>query len=70
MEGRIYGDSEPLKCLSEHVHADDETVEHVRQLIRGSSGVLAVGSGTVNDIVKRAGELEGKPYTIFAQRRA
>ena len=47
------------------MHADDETVEHVRQLIRGSSGVLAVGSGTVNDIVKRAGELEGKPYTIF-----
>jgi glycerol-1-phosphate dehydrogenase [NAD(P)+] len=48
--------------------ADDEAVDHAQQaLAAGSySGVIAVGSGTVNDIAKLASHRAGLPYACVA----
>jgi len=48
--------------------ADDENVEHVREAIRtgGYVGVIAVGSGTVNDVAKMATFQCGIPYVVVA----
>ncbi len=51
--------------LPEHPHADDATVEIVRASVEDAPGLLAVGSGTINDLCKRAGALLGKPFVVF-----
>jgi len=51
--------------LPQHPHADDETVEHVRHALSPCSGALAIGSGTVNDLVKRASQLNNTPYIVM-----
>ncbi len=51
--------------LEPHPHADDATVERVSKAIAAGSGCLAVGSGTVNDLCKRAATLRGQPFVVF-----
>jgi glycerol-1-phosphate dehydrogenase [NAD(P)+] len=46
-------------------HADDRTVEFVRQASAAASGLIAVGAGTLNDLCKYAAHLDGKPYAVF-----
>lgn len=50
------------------VHADQETVEELVDVIRDQncSGVLAVGSGTINDICKSASTVTKKPLVTVA----
>ncbi len=45
---------------------DAETVERVRAASAHADALVAVGSGTVNDLAKYAGALDGKPYAVFA----
>jgi glycerol-1-phosphate dehydrogenase [NAD(P)+] len=52
--------------LPDHPHADAETVEHIRKATKGDDAVIAVGSGTINDLCKQASFLDGKPYAVFA----
>lgn len=47
-------------------HPDDEAVERVRKETAGADALVAVGSGTINDICKYASALESKPYAVFA----
>lgn len=47
-------------------HADDLTVELVRRETSGADAVIAIGSGTINDICKYASALDKKPYAVFA----
>ena len=47
-------------------HPDDEAVERVRRETAGVDALVAVGSGTINDICKYASALDGKPYAVFA----
>lgn len=47
-------------------HPDAETVETVRRLTAGSDALVAVGSGSINDISKYASAQDGKPYAVFA----
>ncbi len=54
-----------LHLLDAHPHADDDTVESVRRALHGHTGVLAIGSGTINDLAKRAAHLEGRPYVVL-----
>ena len=42
-----------------------EGVEVVREATRGRAALIAVGSGTVNDTVKYASWLDGRPYSVF-----
>ncbi|MDA0781791.1 MAG: sn-glycerol-1-phosphate dehydrogenase [Rickettsiales bacterium] len=45
--------------------ADDRSVEKVRAAIKEYDAVIAVGSGTINDICKYASFCEKKPYMVF-----
>lgn len=54
-----------LLDLGPHPHADDETVEHVRAARGHAPGYVAVGSGTINDLCKRAAALDGLPFVVL-----
>jgi glycerol-1-phosphate dehydrogenase [NAD(P)+] len=45
--------------------ADMATVELVRALTRHAAALVAVGSGTINDLCKYASFLDDKPYVVF-----
>ncbi len=45
--------------------ADMETVELVRAQTKHATALIAVGSGTINDLCKYATFLERKPYAVF-----
>lgn len=53
---------------SQPVHADDTAVKALVAAIRsgGPSGLLAVGSGTINDIAKSAASISGCPQVTVA----
>jgi len=48
------------------VHPDDAAVARVRSATAGADALIAVGSGTINDIGKHASAQDGKPYAVFA----
>lgn len=48
--------------LSGHAHTDDPTIAEVMTEGGGIGGILAVGSGTINDIAKAAATRLGVPY--------
>jgi len=45
--------------------ADDSSVNKVRSASENYDAVIAIGSGTINDICKYASYLENKPYIVF-----
>ena len=47
-------------------HADATTAAHVRHACAGADALVAVGSGTINDLCKYAAAQDGKPYAVFA----
>ncbi len=47
-------------------HPDIATVERVRHATAMSDTLVAVGSGTINDLCKYAAATDGKPYVVFA----
>jgi len=47
------------------VAADMQTVEKIRAESQGCDALVAVGSGTINDLCKYAAHLDGKPYIVF-----
>jgi glycerol-1-phosphate dehydrogenase [NAD(P)+] len=47
-------------------HADMTTVTTLRAATRDADAIVAVGSGTVNDLCKYTCALDGKPYAAFA----
>jgi len=49
----------------ERPQCSDKGVETVRAATRGRDALIAVGSGTVNDTVKYASFLDGRPYSVF-----
>ncbi|MGE8940826.1 iron-containing alcohol dehydrogenase [Leptospira interrogans] len=51
--------------LSEAPHPDIELVDHVMADTSDAEGLVAVGSGSINDITKHAAHLAGKPYAVF-----
>lgn len=51
--------------LPQHPHADDRTVEQLRQATASADALVAIGSGTINDLCKYASALDGKPYVVF-----
>lgn len=52
--------------LPERPHADMTTVEMVRAQTAGADALIAVGSGTINDLAKYAAHIDAKPYVSFA----
>ncbi len=58
------GSIEPV--LLNKPHADLATVEKLKQSIKGAQSVIAVGTGTINDLCKYATFQERKSYCVFA----
>ena len=52
--------------LEAQPHADAQTVETVRRACGSVDALVAVGSGTLNDLCKFAAAKDGKPYVVFA----
>ncbi|MEQ1768707.1 MAG: iron-containing alcohol dehydrogenase [Devosia sp.] len=46
-------------------HADDDNVARIRAASASLDALIAVGSGTINDLAKYASALDGKPYAVF-----
>ena len=51
--------------ILERPHADLETVEALKARLAGFDGVVAVGSGTVNDLCKFVTFQDGRRYAVF-----
>jgi glycerol-1-phosphate dehydrogenase [NAD(P)+] len=51
--------------LRDRPHADDDTVARVRAATADADALIAVGSGTINDLCKYAAFQDGKPYAVF-----
>ncbi len=51
--------------LDAEPHADDATVAIVVEATKGADALVAVGSGTINDLCKYASAQMGKPYVAF-----
>jgi glycerol-1-phosphate dehydrogenase [NAD(P)+] len=51
--------------LPDRPHADSDTVERIRAQSVSADALVAVGSGTINDLCKYAAALEDKPYIVF-----
>ena len=47
-------------------HPDDATVAKLREATAGDDALVAIGSGTINDLCKYATAQDGKPYAVFA----
>ena len=56
---------EPL-TLDAEPHADAPTVAALRRATASADALVAVGSGTINDLCKYAAAQDGKPYAVFA----
>ena len=46
--------------------SSERGVAELRTATRGTDALIAVGSGTINDTVKYAAFLDGRPYSVFA----
>ena len=47
-------------------HADAKTADALRRACGPADALVAVGSGTINDLCKFAAAKDGKPYVVFA----
>jgi len=56
---------EPV-ILDAEPHADASTVNALRRASASADALVAVGSGTINDLCKYAAAQDGKPYAVFA----
>ncbi len=51
--------------LPDRPHADDDTVTRLRAATASADALVAIGSGTINDLCKYAAHRDGKPYAVF-----
>ena len=49
----------------DHPHADEAAIRELREKTRNADAVIAVGSGTINDLCKYTTFLDGKDYSVF-----
>jgi len=56
---------EPI-VLPDRPHADEATVDRIRAAAARADALIAVGSGTINDLCKYASFRDTKPYAVFA----
>lgn len=51
--------------LLDHPHADEAEVRSLQKRTANVDALVAVGSGTINDLCKYATYLDGRPYSVF-----
>jgi glycerol-1-phosphate dehydrogenase [NAD(P)+] len=52
--------------ILDHPHADMATIAELTERLAGAAAVVAVGSGTINDLCKYVTGLDGRRYCVFA----
>lgn len=52
--------------LPAHPSPDDHLLKTIRMQSKACAALVAIGSGTINDLCKRAAFLDSKPYGVFA----
>lgn len=57
--------SSAFEVVLDHPHADEEQVEHLRERTRGADALVAVGSGTINDLCKYVTATDDRVYCVF-----
>jgi len=69
MGARVAAALKPLGAVKPvvmaHPHADLATAAGLRSRLEGAAGVVAVGSGTVNDLAKYVTAQDGRRYAVF-----
>ncbi len=67
VEANLRQAGHPVTLLTlDHPHADLEEVAQLSEKIRSFDGVVAVGSGTINDVCKHATLQNQQRYAVFA----
>lgn len=51
--------------ILDHPHADEACVRDLQSRTRDADALVAVGSGTINDLCKYATAQDGRPYSVF-----
>lgn len=54
------------KVVLDHPKADEATLALLAERTRGADALIAVGSGTLNDLCKHVGFKDGRPCAVFA----
>lgn len=63
---RALGALGPVRTVVlDHPHADMAAVADLTERLAGAEGVVAVGSGTINDLTKYVTGLDGRRYAVF-----
>ncbi len=52
--------------LADNPYPDDDTVQAIRLATGSADALIAIGSGTINDLAKYSSALDKKPYAVFA----
>lgn len=65
VESALTGAGHVIPVVLERPHADAETVDRVRAATADAEVLIAVGSGTINDLCKQAAFDSKKPYAVF-----
>lgn len=55
-----------LSVVLDHPHADEATADLLRERTRHCDGLIAVGSGTLNDLCKYVTHADGRACAVFA----
>lgn len=61
----LSGLGEVSEIILDHPHANMATIRDLSEKLKPFSGIVAVGSGTINDIVKYASFQNGQKYCVF-----
>ncbi len=54
-----------VEVVLDHPHADEDQVEQLRERTRGVDALVAVGSGTINDLCKYVTATDDRAYCVF-----
>ena len=54
-----------VSIVLQQPHADEATADRLRERTRHCDGLIAVGSGTLNDLCKYVGHGDGRPCAVF-----
>lgn len=65
IEAALRGVGSVQSVVLDHPHADEENLAQLRDRLRHADAVVAVGSGTINDLCKYVTFEDGRRYCVF-----
>jgi glycerol-1-phosphate dehydrogenase [NAD(P)+] len=65
IERALKGIASVESIVLDHPHADEANIDRLRDRLRHAEAVVAVGSGTINDLCKYVTSKDGRGYCVF-----